>query len=185
MRTTTLFTLSLCSLLAACGSSHDAGDDETSGEPAPNVKGESDDAFTLEDGEYHVASLTNLQDGCGKKPLDASDSITQVPFYLTNNGKGQVTIDFCSYDSTSTSGTIRGNRGTLHALHNGRRMGSTDYPAVMDQDCKIDVKVTGENAFSARYVETQRNRNAALREATVDAPECTTSFDFKMVRAEN
>ncbi len=171
-------------LFVACGSPSD-GDDDVNSEPAPNVKGESDDAFALEDGEYHIESLTNLQDGCGKKPLDSDDSITQVPFFLTNDGQGRVTIDFCSYGGTSTAGTVRGNRGTLHALHNGRQMGTSDYPAVMDQDCMIDVKVNSDNGFAGRYSETQRNRNAALRDATVDVPECTTSFDFKMIRAEN
>jgi len=170
--------------LSACGSTSDSGKDET-GDPAPNSKEDgSDDAFALEDGTYHIASLTNLQDGCGKKPLDSGDSILQVPFFLKNDGKGQVTIDFCSYQSTSTAGTVRGNEGTLYVLHNGRQMGSADYPAVMDQDCMVTLKVSANDEFNGHYSETQRNRNAALREATVDVPECTTSFDFKMARQQ-
>ncbi len=170
----------LAASLGGCGHGDGDAGEAKKNDPAPVSSEDSSDSFLLQGGTYYVEQVRNLQDGCGKKPLDDSDSITQVPFFLTNDGKGNVSIDFCSDQGKSVSGVVRGNKGTLYALHNGRHMGSDDYPAVMDQECRIDLKVKADNTMDGQYTETQRNRNAALREATVDVPECTTSFAFTM-----
>jgi hypothetical protein len=169
--------------LAACGSGD--GDQEASkGAPPPVAPGDDDEAFALTSGTYYVSSVHDLQDGCGKEPLNGTDPLTQVPFVLSNDGQGRVTIDFCSYDGRSVTGDVRGNVGTLAALHSNRKVGGGAHPAEFSQDCRIELTVTAADHFDARYVETQRNRNDIMRQATVDLAECTTSFDFSMARSD-
>lgn len=173
LRTFALGVVPLALTLAACGSS----DEEKRGAPPPTLSGTDDETFSLEPGTYYVTEIRELNDGCQKRPLDAQDSLTQVAFNLTNDGSGTIGLDFCHYDDKGVSGLIRGNSGVLSVIHHGRKMGQF---AQFDQDCRIDLKMTADNTFNATYTEVQRNRNQAMRDATVNASSCTTSFDFTM-----
>lgn len=164
--------------LTACGSGD--SDDDVKGSPPPVVAGTNDDVHALESGTYYITSLRDVQDGCGKKPNASDDSITQVPFLLTNDGTGTVTIDFCSFNGRSVQGVVRGNSGNLSVIHANRKVGNGDHPAEFGQDCRIDLTATADNRFDGHYVEAQSNRNDLMRQATVDLAECTTSFDFVM-----
>ncbi len=66
----------LCTLLLSCGDLTD----EEKGTPQPKVRGQSESLFSLESGTYYMSDIQALNDGCKKNPLDAQDSITQVPF---------------------------------------------------------------------------------------------------------
>jgi len=172
-----LFVSGALGLLAvACGHP----DDAKTGAPPPVVPGTSDTTHAIESGTYYVDSVRDLQDGCAKRPMDGASPLTQVPFTLTNDGNSNVTLDFCTDDGTSVHGPVRDNQGTLAVIHQGRSVGRGANPAVFDQECRIELKVSADNELQGRYAETQRNRNEAMRLATVDVPDCTTSFTFTM-----
>lgn len=166
--------------LSACGVS----DDEERSAPPPVVGGTSDTLFALEGGTYYASDLRDLQDGCGKKPMESDRPLTSVPFFLANDGASNISIDFCSYDGRMLQGAVRGNEGTLAVNHANRRVGSGTNVPEFTQDCRLDLTVTADNRFEGHYVETQRNRNEIMRLATVDVPECTTSFKFVMERKD-
>lgn len=162
-------------LAAGCGD----GGGTSQGEPPPIAKGSSDSAFALENGTYYFERLFDLQDGCGRDPLDSSDSITSVAFNLLNKGDGQITIDRCIYDGSSVTGQVRNNHGTLTVLHSLRRDGSGSVVAEYQQECRLTVNVTSDNQIEGRSVERQSNRNAVMKVASgVDADSCNTSYDF-------
>jgi hypothetical protein len=171
------FGLAACTL-AGCGDDSDTP--EARSAPPPIVADAEDEQLSLEAGTYYVEGIRDVQDGCGKFDDAGGDALTQVPFNLTNDGDGVIGIDFCSYDGKSLSGTIRGGRGTLAVIHHSKRVGNDEVAAVFDQECRIDVEMKEDNVFEGRYVENQRNRNEAMRAATVDRSECSTGFSFTM-----
>ena len=169
-------------VLNACG--FDDDDEDVKGAPPPVVAGDDDSVFALEGGTYYVTSIHDLQDGCGKQPTNATDPLTQVPFVLVNGGNSNVTIDFCSFEGRQLAGDVRGNLGTLSVVHALRKVGGGSHPAEFGQECRLELTVTSANHFDATYVETQRYRNETMRHATVDLPECTTSFKMSMERKD-
>lgn len=168
--------ITLATGLSACG-------DLTSEEkksPQPQVAGESESLFSLENGIYFVKEIESLDDGCQKNPLDPTDSLTQVEFNLENKGDGQITLDFCLYNGRGTQGSVLGNQGILTASHSQRQIGSESNRGIFDQRCSIKVNVIADNTIRGQYSEYQSNRNKALRQTNGDNAECTTRFDFTM-----
>lgn len=168
-------TLALLSLLAACGGSPEAG-------TPPGLKaGEDDEFFALENGSYFIERVLEINDGCRRNPLDPSDPITAVAFDLKNDGKGTITLDRCIFNGKSTTGFITNNRGTMSILHSRRTDGGGSAVAEYQQECRMDVTVTGDNKLEARFSEQQRNRNDVLKRISgIPASECTTSYTFTM-----
>ena len=172
--------LTLCAALGlvvvACGSPEDEK------KAPPIVANGHGDVHALEAGDYYVTEVRAPEDGCGKQIFRPDRPLTAVRFILANDGHGGVALDFCNYEGRSLSGTVRGNTGSLSVVHQNRHVESEGATAIFDQECHMDLTVTADNTFTGRYSEQQRNRNAALRKATVDLAECTTSFAFTMQR---
>ena len=164
----------LVALASACGSS----DSEKQAAPPPVTPQEGSDIYALQAGSYYITELRDLNDGCGKKPLESSEPITQVPFILSNDGQGNITMDFCSFNGRSLTGQVRGNQGTLAVVHQNREQGAAKF----DQACRMELVATRDNRFDMKYSESQSNRNEALRNATINVNECTTSFSATMQR---
>jgi hypothetical protein len=173
----------LAGSLAACGGS-DSDSPEARGAPPPIVADQDDEQKSLEAGTYYVEGIRDVQDGCGKFDDTGSDQLTQEPFTLQNDGNGNVSIDFCTYESQSIRGTVRGDKGTLAVIHHNRRVGNGEAAAEFDQECRIDLNLTDDNEFEGRFVENQRNRNDNMRAATVDLAECQTGFSFTMKKRD-
>jgi len=148
--------------------------------PQPQVAGESQSLFSLENGIYFVKDIESLDDGCQKNPLDPTDSLTQVEFNLENKGDGQIALDFCYYNGRGTQGSVLGNQGILTASHTQRHIGSEANRGIFDQRCTIKLNVVADNTIRGQYTEYQSNRNKALRQTNGNNAECTTRFDFTM-----
>jgi hypothetical protein len=170
----TLSVLTLASFLAfACGR-----DEE--GKAPPTKEGASKETHSLENGTYYIEDVRELQDGCGRNPMDSSDPITGVAFQLTNTNKGQITIDRCIYEGKSVQGFVQDNSGVLTTLHSLRREGNGSAVAEYQQECRMEIITKADNQFEAKFIEYQRNRNQVMRKLTVDAAECVTSYSFTM-----
>lgn len=168
-------------VISACGFDEDS---EDRGLPPPVSTGSSDTLFAIESGTYYVSDVRDVQDGCGKEPMTGETPLTSVPFVVTNDGAGNVAVDFCAYEGRSLQGVVRGNRGTLAVIHSNRKVGSDDMVAEFTQDCRLDLTMQADNRFEAYYVELQTNRNELMRLSTKDVPECTTSFKMVMERRD-
>jgi len=173
---TTVCALAL--LTTACGRESDAD----SAPPRQHDEDGDDDFFAVESGTYYIERVWDLRDGCVREPMQAEDPITAVPFTLVNGGNGAISIDRCSYDNTQLNGDVLENRGTLSVRHSKRQDGSGDYVAEYEQECRMELEVTGPNTFEGLYTEYQRSRNDVMRALTVDAESCETSYRVVMLK---
>lgn len=162
-------------LLGACG----GGEDEAH----PPVKGEDAKAglFALEPGDYFVERVWNLADGCQRNPLDPEDPITSVNYALTNDGKGNVSLERCVYEEKQAQGQIVSNQGTLAVSHSARRDSVGSAVAEYTQECTLNVRVVSNNTVEVQFLERQSGRNSTMKEVSgVDDDECSTSYTMTM-----
>lgn len=158
-------------VVTACGTT----ETEKRASPPPTVASGKSDAFALTPGKFYVSEIHDLVDGCGKNPM-GEPAITSIAFILSNDGAANVSLDFCSHNGRSITGQVHGNVGTLSVINEGKQQGE----GVFNQDCQMKLTVTSNNVFVGNYTERQWNRNEAMRRATKDVAECTTSFSFTM-----
>ncbi len=178
MKTLIATACALSILTVACGRQSD----DDAAPPRQHDEDGDDEFFALESGTYYVERVWDLRDGCGREPMHAQDPITAVPFTLVNGGNGSITLDRCSYDNKQLGGDVLENRGTLSVRHSKRQDGSGEYIAEYEQECRLELEVTGPNTFEGHYAEYQRNRNDVMRLASVDVPTCETSYRLIMTK---
>lgn len=161
--------------LAACG----AGETTTGSAPPRRPEDAEDGKFSLASGTYIIDRMWDINDGCSREPARLQDSTN---FTILNSGDGHVTIDRCEFNGKSTSGDILDNHGVLAVRHTNRSAGA-DAAARYDEECRMNITLTGNDEFEVEFSARESNRNEKMQEALNSyVASCTTSYKYTMIK---